>query len=128
MRDLSLVNQRVSETLKGENNEVVYKAWLFFTEDAQFEDGNIVIRVPNHYIKSTLEERYHSDIEELYRNEFDFLKLIIKTEVEELANRKAMALEQSFENSIESEENASDSLLENMKKIMLASNSFSVSL
>jgi chromosomal replication initiation ATPase DnaA len=73
------LNNQISEVLKQEYNEVIYTAWLSFIETAELENENIVISVPNQYIKETLLERYAQDIEDLYRNSFNFNKLIIKT-------------------------------------------------
>jgi chromosomal replication initiation ATPase DnaA len=119
MNNLSLINNNVSNILREDNNEVVYRAWLSFTENANLEDGNIIITVPNQYIKETIEDRYFSTIEELYRNELQFSILIIKTEAEQIVDtfRKA-----------ESIDLIEDDSLDAVEKIMLASNQFTVSL
>jgi chromosomal replication initiation ATPase DnaA len=110
MVDLSLINQKVIDILKEEANEVVYRVWLSFTEKAKFEEGNIVVVVPNQYIKQTFEERYSSDIEELYKNNIDFSKLIVRTEEENEQIMKTVYVEKYFE------------------KIMLSSTQFSVAM
>ncbi|MFL0267328.1 DnaA N-terminal domain-containing protein [Candidatus Clostridium radicumherbarum] len=76
---ISKLNNQISEVLKQEYNEVIYTAWLSFIETAELENENIVVSVPNQYIKETFLERYANDVEELYRNCFNFNKLIIKT-------------------------------------------------
>jgi chromosomal replication initiation ATPase DnaA len=119
MLNLALINNKVSSVLKEENNEVVYRAWLSYTEDAYIEDGNLVINVPNQYIKETFEERYISDIEALYRSELDFSKLLIRTEAEEIVN--------TFEKA-DSIEYVNSKVLGVVEKIMLSSKQFSVSL
>jgi chromosomal replication initiation ATPase DnaA len=119
MENLSEINKKVSSTLREENNAVVYTAWLSFTEEAQLEDGNIVINVPNPYIKETLEERYNFDIEELYRNEIAFSKLIIRTEAEQITNAFKKANNIEYVNM---------KVLNAFEKIMLSSNDFKVSL
>lgn len=81
--DLLKVNSEISDVLKQEYNEVIYKAWLTFIETAKLENSNIIISVPNHYIKETFEERYAYDVEELYRNSIYFDKLIVKTIAEQ---------------------------------------------
>ena len=83
MYDLTLINKKVCETLKTENNEMTYKAWLFFTENAQLIEDNIVLLVPNQFVKNVIEERYLFQIEELYRGEFEFNQFIIKVNGEE---------------------------------------------
>jgi chromosomal replication initiation ATPase DnaA len=119
MNNLSLINEKVSNTLKEENNAVVYTAWLSFAEEAQLEDGNLVINVPNPYIKETLEERYSLDIEGLYRKELAFAKLIIRTEAEQIVD--------AFRKS-ESVEYVNEKVLGAVEKIMLSSKQFTVSL
>ncbi|MFL0246016.1 DnaA N-terminal domain-containing protein [Candidatus Clostridium stratigraminis] len=76
---ISKINNQISEVLKQEYNEVIYTAWLSFIETAELENENIVISVPNQYIKETFIERYVDNVEELYRDCFNFNKLIIKT-------------------------------------------------
>lgn len=78
MLEFSKINNKVSETLRQENNEVVYRGWLFLNENAQLENNNIIINVPNMYTKEIFEDRYLSDIESLYRNELSFDKIILK--------------------------------------------------
>lgn len=78
MKNISEVNEKVCRILRDENNEVIYKAWLSFAEDAQYEDNNIVINVPNNYIKETMETRYYEDLEALYKEDLDFSKLLIR--------------------------------------------------
>lgn len=119
MNNLSLINEKICSTLREENNSVVYTAWLSFTEAAQLEDNNIVINVPNQYIKETLEERYCSDIEDLYRNELSFSKLVIRTEAEQIADTFKKA---------ESVDYVNTKVLGAVEKIMLSSKHFSVSL
>lgn len=119
MKNLSEINKKVSSTLREENNAVVYTAWLSFTEEAQLEDGNIIINVPNPYIKETIEERYNFDIEELYRNEIAFSKLIIRTEAEQIADAFKKADNIEYLNM---------KVLNAFEKIMLSSNEFTVSL
>lgn len=77
MANLSLVNKKISEILRNENNEVVYTVWLSCTEDAEFEDNNIIIKVPNHYLRETFENKYKFEVETLYRKELNFSKLIV---------------------------------------------------
>jgi chromosomal replication initiation ATPase DnaA len=77
------VNIEICETLRQEYNEVIYKAWLAFIENAQLKNGNIVISVPNQYIKETFLDRYAFDIEKLYKNCFNFDKLIVEIPAEE---------------------------------------------
>lgn len=84
MYDLTLINQNVCNTLRKENNEIIYKGWLFFAEDTQLIENNIVVMVPNHFIKNIIEERYFNEIEELYRRELEFSQLIIKVMAEEV--------------------------------------------
>ncbi len=119
MENLSLVNKKVSSILKEENNAVVYTAWLSYAETAKLEDDNLIIEVPNQYIKETLEERYSIDIEVLYRGELDFSKLIIRTEAEQIVDtfKKADSVEYINEN-----------VLGAVEKIMLSSKQFKVSL
>lgn len=119
MENLSAINKKVSSILREENNTVVYTAWLSFTEEAQLEDGNIVINVPNPYIKETIEERYNFDIEELYRNEIAFSKLVIRTEAEQITD--------AFKKS-DNIEYVNMKVLNAFEKIMLSSNEFKVSL
>jgi len=83
MYNLTLINNTVCEVLKAENNEMTYKGWLFFTENAQLIEDNIVVVVPNQFIKNIIEERYLLQIEELYRGELEFKELIIKVNGEE---------------------------------------------
>ena len=119
MENLRAINKKVSNTLREENNAVVYTAWLSYTEDALLEDCNIIINVPNPYIKESLEERYGLDIEELYRSEFKFSKLIIRTEAEQIAD--------TF-NKADTIEYINAKVLTAFEKIMLSSNEFMVSL
>ncbi|ERI93980.1 hypothetical protein HMPREF1982_01288 [Clostridiales bacterium oral taxon 876 str. F0540] len=118
MKNLTVISKNICDLLKEEYNEVIYKAWLFFTENAFIEDENIVITVPNHYIKETLGERYLSHIEDLYRTKVDFSRLIVKTDSEINESKKHNTLEEYLES-----ENTSAFL----EKIMLSSNKFSVS-
>jgi chromosomal replication initiation ATPase DnaA len=119
MENLSLINSKVATTLREENNSVVYTAWLSFTEKAQFENNDIIINVPNQYIKETLEERYLSDIEDLYRREIPFSKLIIRTETEQILDTFKKA---------DSVEYINTKVLSVVEKIMLSSKQFTVSL
>lgn len=80
---ISKLNNQICEVLKQEYNEVIYTAWLSFIETAELENENIVISVPNQYIKETFLERYAEDVEELYRNSFNFNKLIIRALAED---------------------------------------------
>lgn len=77
--NLSKVNIEIADVLKQDYNEVIYKAWLTFIDTAVLDNGNIIISVPNQYIKETFEERYIFEIEELYRRSIYFDKLIVKT-------------------------------------------------
>jgi|GEM_PF-4526146 len=79
---ISIINNQISEVLKQEYNEVIYKAWLSFVETAELDNENIVISVPNQYIKETFLERYAFDVEDLYRSCFGFNKLIVKASAE----------------------------------------------
>jgi len=81
--DLTLINKNVCETLREENNEMTYRGWLFFTENAQLVLDNIVVLVPNQFIKNVIEERYADEIEELFRKELEFNQLVIKANFEE---------------------------------------------
>jgi chromosomal replication initiation ATPase DnaA len=119
MENLCFINNKVASTLKEENNAVVYTAWLSFTEGAQLQNNNIVINVPNQYIKETLEERYLSDIETLYRNELSFSKLVVKTDAEQIFD--------TFEKA-ESVEYVNTAVFNAVEKIMLSSKQFTVSL
>jgi chromosomal replication initiation ATPase DnaA len=78
MKDIKFINKKISDILKNDYNEVVYKVWLFLTESAELDENDIVINAPNYYIKETMEDRYASEIEELYRNELKFSKFIIR--------------------------------------------------
>lgn len=78
MKNISLANKKISEILREENNEVVYNVWLNCIENAQLEDNNIVVNVPNHYIKETFENKYSFDIESMYRNELEFSKFVVR--------------------------------------------------
>lgn len=80
MVNMNTVNKNVSSVLKNDYSEAVYNVWLFFTETAQFINNNIVLSVPNYFIKNIVEKRYLFDIEDLYRNELDFNKLTIELE------------------------------------------------
>lgn len=119
MKILAEINNKVSGILKEENNLVVYAAWLSFAEDAKLEDNNIIIDVPNPYIKETIEDRYYLDIEELYRNELNFSKLIIRTEAEQIADTFKKADNVEYVNT---------NVIDAVEKIMLSSKKFSVSL
>lgn len=118
MKNLSLISQNICDLLKEEYNEVVYKAWLFFTEKAFIEEENIIITVPNQYIKETLGERYLSHIEELFRRELQFSKIIIKADGENDIDKK----HNNFEEYLHDE---NPSIF--MEKIILSSKKFSVS-
>jgi len=83
MVDLTLINEKVCEALKEDSNEITYKAWLFFTENAQLVEENIIILVPNQFVKNSIDERYFLQIEDLFRMELEFNKLIIKVQAEE---------------------------------------------
>jgi chromosomal replication initiation ATPase DnaA len=83
---ISKINIEISDVLKQDYNEVIYKSWLTFIETAELDNGNVIVSVPNQYIKETFEERYALDIEELYRNRISFGKLIVKTPSEQLIN------------------------------------------
>jgi chromosomal replication initiation ATPase DnaA len=119
MSNLKEINDRVSSVLREENNEVVYRAWLNFAENSKLIDGNIVITVPNQYIKETLEDRYIFEIEALYKNDLSFSKLIIITEAEEVADTFKKA---------DSVDYINNSALGAVEKIMLSSKQFTVSL
>lgn len=82
MKNISLINERVCSTLKSENNEVIYKSWLSFAENAKYDGINIIITVPNNFVKEAIEERYSEDLEQLYRGELNFSKLIVKSDSE----------------------------------------------
>jgi chromosomal replication initiation ATPase DnaA len=119
MENLSLINIKITTILKEENNSVVYTAWLSFTEKAKLEDNNIIINVPNQYIKETLEDRYLSDIEDLYRSELTFSNLVIRTETEQILDTFKKA---------DSVEYINTKVLNVVEKIMLSSKQFTVSL
>ena len=82
MKDISLINEIVCNTLKSENNEVIYTSWLSFAENAKYDGDNIIINVPNNFVKEAIEERYSEDLEQLYRGELNFSKLIVKSDSE----------------------------------------------
>lgn len=86
MKDINAVNKKVCEFLRSENNEVIYKSWLSFAENAQYDGNNIIIDVPNNFIKEAIENRYSSDLEDLYSQELNFSKLVIKSETENYLN------------------------------------------
>jgi chromosomal replication initiation ATPase DnaA len=86
MTDISLVNSKISNILRDENNEVVYKAWLSYTEGAQLQGSDLIIKVPNQFIKDAIESRYSQDIEQLYRNELQFSRLIFTSDINEIIN------------------------------------------
>lgn len=79
MIDLMSINKKISNILKRENNGVVYTVWLSCTENAKLERNNIVIDLPNHYLKETFEDKYKFEVESLYRNEFDFFGFIVRS-------------------------------------------------
>lgn len=78
MLNFDLINKEINHILETENNEVVYRAWLFYFENSRFEDNNIIVTVPNMYTKNILEERYLYDIEDLYREKITFKNIVLK--------------------------------------------------
>lgn len=93
------INLEISEVLKNEYNEVIYTAWLKFIENTELKDGNLIVSVPNHYIKETFEERYTASVEELYKNNIKFNRLLVKTPEEEIVKLSSKYLPSS-ENSL----------------------------
>lgn len=94
MLNLLSANKKISEVLKEQNNQVVYQAWLSCTESAQLVDNNLVLSVPNHFIREGIEDRYISEISELYKNEVNFSKIVIKVSTElETIDERPSALE-----------------------------------
>lgn len=79
MKDIMSINKKISSLLKRENNEVVYTVWLSCTENAKFEKNNVVINVPNDYLRETFEDKYRFEVESLYRNELNFFGFIVRS-------------------------------------------------
>lgn len=82
--NMEKINSEISVILRNDYNEVIYRAWLTFVENSELKDENLIVSVPNQYIKETFQDRFAESVEELYRDRLDFKKLIIKTYTEEV--------------------------------------------